>query len=223
MRAFLNNLMRSRKVRWAVGLTLAAVALFVVSIVVGGQYLCKQTAERSFVLDMDFRRIRRILMSTDANQQIITLTGDSQFLNETWTPVGGGINLNPLDPSWTLELRGDLHVRTLDEYVGREEIDLTQNVKIESKQLVSRTDLKRGSARLKGYNMVTRYVPEADSSKTRVEQRLTQEVLTHAPWFAHGIADSRVYGSAYDSLVRQEAAIRKVIDDNKDRWLLPIP
>jgi hypothetical protein len=223
MRDFFKNLMQSRKARrWAAGIALAIAALVIVTIVLGNQYLCKQTAERSFVLDLEFRRIRRILMSTDANQQIITLTGDSQFLDETWTPVGGGLNLNPVDPSWTLELRGDLHVRTLDEYVGQEEIRLTQNVKIESNQLVSRTDLKQGSARLKGYGMVTRYVPEPDG-KTRVEQRLTQEILTHAPWFAHAIADRRVYDSAYDSLVRQEAAIRKVIDDNKGRWLLPIP
>jgi hypothetical protein len=43
---------------------------------------------------------------------------------------------------------------------------------------------------------------------------LTQEILTDAPWFAHGIADRRVLASVEKTLENQEAAIRKVIADN---------
>jgi hypothetical protein len=47
-----------------------------------------------------------------------------------------------------------------------------------------------------------------------VDLALTQEILTDAPWFAHGIADRRVLASVERTLANQETAIRKVIAEN---------
>ena len=48
--------------------------------------------------------------------------------------------------------------------------------------------------------------------------------MTHAPWFAHKIADRRVRESAEQILANQEVAIRGLIDEHKDKvWLFPWP
>jgi hypothetical protein len=56
-----------------------------------------------------------------------------------------------------------------------------------------------------------------------VTLKLMQSIKTHAPWFAHGIADDRVRASASNALLRQEAAMIKLIDENRDKeWLFPL-
>jgi hypothetical protein len=203
----------------------SAVILFVASVVfLPRQYAAEQSVERSFIIDEDFTAVRKILVRTDAAKRIITMTGDSEFVDQQWTAVGGGLeSLNLLDPRWRLELHGMLRLRTLDEYVGRNEILLSQVVNIDPDQLHSEVELKKGSERLLDYQMTTWFARDEAGEKTRVVQRLKQEILTDAPWFAHAIADYRVRASANKALVNQERAIRKVIEDNRhQRWLLPL-
>ena len=62
--------------------------------------------------------------------------------------------------------------------------------------------------------MTTKFSRDSQSNSTVVDLALTQEILTDAPWFAHGIADRRVLASVEKTLANQETAIRKVIADN---------
>jgi hypothetical protein len=64
--------------------------------------------------------------------------------------------------------------------------------------------------------MKTHFDRDAETGKTKVSLELTQMILTHAPWFAHGIADRRVRESAERTLANQERAIRKLIAENID-------
>jgi len=69
--------------------------------------------------------------------------------------------------------------------------------------------------------MTTRLEREEDH--TRVTLKLTQEINTDAPWFAHRIADRRVRASVEQTLANQEDAMRQLIDENRDKkWLLPL-
>lgn len=191
-----------------------------------GQYATQQTAQQSFTLDDDFTKVRKILVRTDAAKQIITMTGNSEFVEQKWTEASGG--LGSLIPAalegklkWKLELHGTLKVRTLGSYVGQHVVTLSQVVDIEPDKLDSEVTLVKGSERLLNYEMSTVFSRTADGT-TRVEQSLTQKILTDAPWFAHLIADRRVHASAARALANQEEAIRKVIAENRDRrWLLP--
>lgn len=198
-------------------LVLGLLALGTSALVLPREYATEQIVERSFTIDLDFSTVRKILVRTDAAKRIITMTGDSEFVEQKWTALGGGLDLaNLLDPKWRLDLRGDLTLRTLDDYIGKNEIKLSQDVKIDSDQLHSEVALKEGSPRLLDYGMTTWFVREASDGTTRVVQRLKQQILTDAPWFAHWVADRHVRKSAERSLVNQEQAIRKVIDDNRD-------
>lgn len=221
--------------RWALYSLLALVTLlvlFAISWVATGEYDSRQTVERSFVVDHDFTKVRKIMVRTNAAKEIITMGGTSEFVAQQWS--GGSLStesdsigeallksvFSP-DPGWRINLEGILQVRTLDEYVGREVVTLQQNVVIDPDFINSTTKLIEGSPRLLDYEMTTRLEREGDH--TRITLRLTQQIRTHAPWFAHRIADRRVAASAENSLMRQEAAMIKLIDDNKDqRWLLPL-
>jgi len=64
---------------------------------------------------------------------------------------------------------------------------------------------------------------EREENHTLVTLKLTQEIKTDAPWFAHSIADRRVLASAERTLVNQEVAMRKLIEENSDKeWLFPL-
>jgi hypothetical protein len=216
---------------WGLGLLVLAVA-FAASWVLTGEYTTEQTAERSFVIDEDFTKIRKIMIRTNAAKQIITMGGTSEFVEQKWeeasieSPNGNVAEalFNAVyspDPGWKLELKGDLKVRTLDDYVGKEVVTLKQNVEITPDLINSVSDMVEGSERLLGYKMVTRQEREEDH--TRITLTLTQKIKTHAPWFAHGIADRRVYESALRSVEKQKAAMIKLIDENKDQsWLFPL-
>ena len=77
------------------------------------------------------------------------------------------------------------------------------------------TQLIEGSERLLDYAMTTQLMREADH--TRINLKLMQEIKTHAPWFAHGIANRRVRASAASALEKQEAAMIRHIEENQDK------
>lgn len=209
----------SRNTKLAVGAILGVAALAVVGgLVFRGEYATTQGATRSFKIDDNFTGVRKVLVRTDSAKQIVTMGGGSTFVSQDWQTVGGdpGGTLRELieDPNWRLELHGTLKVLTKDEYIGEHEISLDQRVVITPDSLVSEVHLKEPTARLKKYDMTTKFARDPQTGNTVVDLSLTQEILTDAPWFAHGIADRRVLASVERTLANQETAIRKVIADN---------
>jgi hypothetical protein len=209
----------SRNTKLAVGAILGVTALAVAAgLVFRGEYASTQGATRSFAINDNFTGVRKVLVRTDAAKQIVTMGGGSTFVSQDWQTVGGdpGGTLRDLieDPNWRLELHGTLTVLTKDDYIGEHEIMLDQHVVITPDSLVSEVHLKEPTARLKKYDMTTSFKRNSQGGDTEVDLALTQEILTDAPWFAHGIADRRVLASVEKTLANQEAAIRKVIADN---------
>ena len=228
----------SRPLKWGIGLPLLVLVLAVIAgLIWRGEYPTEQSAELSFVIEEDFTKVRKIMVRTNAAKEIVTMGGDSEFVEQTWNDldadpgiegeVGDGAIAKALlknvlgDPTWQLRLEGDLKVRTLDEYVGKQVVKLKQKVEILPDHIQSDTKLVRGAGRLLSYAMMTRLEREEDY--TRVTLRLTQQINTDAPWFAHGIADRRVRASVERTLANQEQAMRQLIDDNRDQeWLFPL-
>jgi hypothetical protein len=222
----LANLARDRRLL-VVGAGLAMATALVVAIaaglVLGGEYESEQSARRSFALEEDFTTVRKILVRHNGAKQIVTMGGTSEFLSQNWSSVGVGVeSLAPLDPDWRLELHGTLRVRTKDDYIGEHDIALEQDVVIEVDFLHSEVELDKPAERLRDYRMTTHF-QRNEAGGTSVELKLAQRILTHAPWFAHGIADRRVLASVERTLANQEAAIRRFIAENIDDVpLLPL-
>ncbi len=211
---------------------LALVAAFAASWVLTAEYTTEQTVERSFVIDMDFTKVRKIMVRTNAAKEIVTMGGTSEFVEQKWEEGSvntGSENLGEAllktvfspDPDWKIELHGILKVRTLDDYVGREVVTLNQHVEIQPNEIHSESILEKGSERLKGYALTT--ILKREEDHTRIDLKLTQEIKTHAPWFAHRIAERRVRESAARAVEKQEQAMIELIDENKDKsWLFPL-
>lgn len=228
----------SRGVKLGLGLPLLAlVGAIVAGLIWRGEYPTRQTAELSFVIDHDFTKVRKIMVRTDAAKEIVTMGGGSEFVEQNWNDmsaepgikgkigegaIGQALLKNLLgEAEWELKLQGTLKVRTLDEYIGQNVVTLEQDVEVVPDHLQSDTKLIEGAGRLLDYAMTTRLEREEDH--TRVILKLTQEINTDAPWFAHGIADRRVLASAEKTLSNQETAMRQLIEDNKDKsWLFPL-
>ncbi len=202
-----------------VGFALLIVAgLAASTLVTSNQYPTRRTAQVRFTLPDEFGEVRKILIRTGGTKQIIVMAGDNEYLEEKWSTLGGGLeSLNPFDPKWRLEMNGTLKVRSRDEYVERPVVQLKQGVKITQDEVNSFVDLVEGSERLLDYELTTKFKRDDKQKNTQVELQLTQEILTHAPWFAHWVADRRVYASAAKALGNQERAIKKLIADNRDK------
>lgn len=215
-----------KKWLWLLLPLLIVVAAFGGGLLWWGEYPTEQSAERNFVIEEDFTKVRKIMVRTDAAKEIITMGGGSEFVEQSWE--GGSANLGGEDlgkvllqsvlssnPDWEIKLNGKLKVRTLDEYVGQNVVTLKQDVQITPDFIESNTDLLEGSERLLDYKMTTRL--EREDDHTLITLRLTQEIKTNAPWFAHDIADQRVLASVEKTLENQEAAMRKHIEENSDK------
>ncbi len=222
----------SRGTKIGLGLLLLVIVAAVgAGLIWRGEYATQQSAERSFVIEEDFTKVRKIMVRTNAAKEIVTMGGDSEFVEQSWDDgsietgtdkIGEGAILRNLfgNADWELRLEGKLKVRTLDDYVGKQVVTLEQDVEILPDHLQSETKLIEASGRLLDYAMTTRLEREED--RTRVTLKLSQEINTDAPWFAHGIADRRVRASVERTLANQEEAMRQLIADNRDKdWLFP--
>ncbi|HYO24430.1 MAG TPA: hypothetical protein VEQ85_05725 [Lacipirellulaceae bacterium] len=222
---------RSRVMTIAGTVGALAVGAVALGLVFRGSYETEQTSTRSFVMPEDFTAVRKILVRKDGAQQLVAM-GGSTFLGQQWS--GGGVDVGAvtlLDPKWRLDLHGTLKVRTQDDYVGQQDIALEQDVVIEPDFLHSEVELDKPAERLRDYRMTTHFSRAESAARagadgasgTRVELKLSQRILTDAPWFAHRIADRRVLASVERTLENQEAAIRKLVAENIDDVpLLPL-
>jgi hypothetical protein len=202
------------------------VAVYISGLILDHQYTTEKTATRSFTIDDDFTKIRKIMVRTNASKEIVTMGGDSEFVSQQWSEAAvnaAGENIGTAllqtmlsgDPNWSLELKGTLQVRTLDPYIGENLIKLDQTVEISPDKIDSQAKLVEGTERLLGYAMQTQL--SRDGEKTAVELELTQKIKTQAPWYAHSIADRRVLASAKRALEHQESAMRRFLKENADK------
>ncbi len=211
---------------WFLGFPLLMFGGLVVSaFVVPSQYATTQSAERVFEIEHDFTKVRKTLVRKDGAKQIIAMGGGSEFVEQQWDDgtastesenLGAALlkNVVSSNPDWRLELNGVLKVRTKDDYIGEHVVTLDQRVEIVPDSLDSKVDLREPAERLLEYQMSTRFERDPESKTTRVRLSLLQEIMTHAPWFAHAYADRRVLESVEQTLANQETAIQEFIEEN---------
>jgi hypothetical protein len=237
--------MRRKRLKLALGI---AVALFIAlaGVVLWPQeHLVRRTARETFYIDMPFEEVRKILVRSEATDDILALGDMGELKEYTWTKRGLGLEslniFNPLatkpasseggfslagvnlfNPDWRIHAEAVMKVQTSDEeYVGSHLITLTQDVDIEQEFLESTILLAEGTERLRDYENRTRFSP--DGERTKVETSLTLSILVSAPNFLREHANRRVQANAAGKLETQKAGIHHVIDENKGKPLPLIP
>lgn len=218
--------LKRKTLGFLLGVVATLAAVLGLSLVFRQAYPSRQTAVRSFLIEEDFTAVRKILVRNDSAKQIVTMGGGSEFVDSQWESVGLDAD-RPLeeliDPDWRINLHGTLRVRTTDPYIGSHVIALDQEVEITPDYLHSGTHLTEPAERLQRYDMKTHFDRDESTGQARVTLELTQEIVTAAPFWAHGIADRRVRESAERTLTNQEEAIRRLIADNiEDVPLFPL-
>ncbi len=202
--------MRSRrKTFWILLAILAGAGLIGVCVAVFPvDYPTSQTAVLTFELPQNFRKVRRILIVSDATKRITTMAGDNRFIESSWSKIDG--EFNPLK-RMRLELHGSLKVQSMDEYIGKPIVHLTQTTWISLDTVHSQAKLAEPAERLLDYELTTEFTRNPGGN-TLVSLALTQQVMTKAPRFARKIADRRVLESAQSALQNQKDAIIGLID-----------
>jgi hypothetical protein len=183
-------------------------------------FLVRQTARETIYVELPFEDVRKILVRSEATDDIMAVGNSGELKEYTLTKRGLGLKtLNIFDPNWRVYAEAIMKVQTHDEeYVGSHLITLKQDVEIENDSLKSAIHLDEGTDRLRDYENITVFSP--DGARTKIETSLTLSILVTAPGFARDVAAGRVYASAADKVQNQVAAILRVIEKRKDQ---PLP
>lgn len=174
-----------------VALVVVAAAPFVWGLAFWSDYPTEQTATRTFELPQGFTTVRKILVRKNGAQQIITMGGDSEYVDQQWKQLDAAPGKEDIgeaildlvassDPSWQLQLEGTLKVRTLDEYIGRHVVTLHQDVTIQPDMLDSKVRLVQGTNRLIGYDMQTRFA-RLPTSESASDSEMTESQRSIGP------------------------------------------
>jgi hypothetical protein len=183
----------------------------------------RQTARETFYLDLPFDNVRKILVFSEATDDIVTLGGMGDLKEYTWVHRPDFAQIIGLFASKRgVQAQARMQLQTVDEeYVGSHLITLKQEVKVQSDSLHSTIQLEKSAERLHDYKNSTRFSP--DGTRTKVETSITLEIVVTAPNFAHRYAAGRVLASAQRKVASQIAAIRQVIETNKEKSLMSLP
>jgi hypothetical protein len=206
------------------GVVLAAMLTIVAAAVVWPRSLpVRQTARETFYLDLPFETVCRILLLSEATDDIVTLggMGDLKEYELTQRPDWGQV-IGLFASKRSLQAKATMQLQTVDEeYVGSHLITLKQDVDIHHDSLHSTIELEKGTDRLHDYENTTRFLP--DGERTKVETAITLDILVTAPNFAHNYAVERVRANAERKVANQIGAIRQIIETNKDKPLISLP
>lgn len=197
-------------------ITILALALGLFVIFKRG-YVAEQTAALSFSIDQDFTVVRKVLVRKDGAKQIISMGGASEFVDQAWSDIDLGFDSFRLQKDWRINLEGTLTVRTLDDYIGRQVIELAQQVEVTEDLVDSNVKLVEGTDKLLDYAMRTKFARN-EAGTTQVDLELRQKIHTAAPFFAASIANKRVRESAELMLSNQEQAIRQFIAEHEAEY-----
>lgn len=179
-------------------------------------------SERSFVVNTDFDKFRKIMVRKNATAAIVSHSGmeliDEQLEGVKVDTTGDdrplrnvlrGRSQSELDA--TKQIVVSLNNPALD----ADRLSLTQQAEIEPSRLSVRTTANQPAGNLEEYE--TTLVAEPDGNDTRVQITVDQLVRVDVPRLFLTRAESRVQAAADETTRDQELAITAFIDRYKDQ------
>ncbi len=175
-------------------------------------------AEHQFTIEEPMRRVRKILVRTNAVKKIVAMA-DAELLNQEWLDMKFDIDKPLLKRDWNVNGEGELSVRFNDAYLGSHDITLQQNANISPDQLHTTNDLQTPSGPVQNYSSVLTLTPD-DSGNAHFVFSLDLRIKTTANWFTESTVRSKIEASAAEALKQQEEAIREVVSDHADELII---
>ena len=194
--------------------TIAVLLLPQQSITVGS------SATSSFVVDAPMKRVRKILVRTNAVKKIVAMA-DAKIQDQKWLDMKFDIDRRLIDRDWTLDGSGELVVQINDAYLGQHDITLQQSVDIAPTRLHSTNQAAGPQGPVQKYASELT-LAEDENGKAKFDLSLNLEIQTTANFLTRSRVESEIKAAAGRSLEKQEIALRQVVDDHKgDLIILP--
>lgn len=108
-------------------------------------------ADHQFTVDEPMRRVRKILVRTNAVKKIIAMA-DAELLDQEWLKMNFEIDKPLLKRDWNIDGDGELSVRFDDAYLGSHDITLLQSVDISPVRLHVTNDLDQATEPVQNYS-----------------------------------------------------------------------
>ena len=209
-----------------IAVVIALPALFV--LLVPLPYEASALVENEYVIDEPFSRVRKIMVRTNAVKEVVGMS-KSEFVDQQWDTLNLDVGQLLRNSQWEISGQGRLKVLTKDPYVGEHLITLLQDVEVKEEQIHVVTSLETPTDRLRDYRAESSFgtaLPElaaaaaAAPETTLVRSSLLLTIATSTPLVWRSVALKRVHEAAEESLAAQEAAIRRVVDQNRNSLLI---
>lgn len=211
---------KPKAARFAFWLSVGAVVLLAIGVGVwqmtSVSLAAKGTSQRSFVIDTEFDKFRKIMVRKNATAAIIAHSG-MQLLDEQLQGVA--IDTTEDDRPILNALRGksqadlaatkQIVVSLKDPALNADRLSLTQQANIELDRLHVRTTASQAAGNLEAYETTLTAVPDGD--KTKVSLTIDQIVRVTVPKLFQSQAESRVQEAADKATREQEKAIQQFV------------
>ena len=175
-------------------------------------------AEHQFTIEDPMRRVRKILVRTNAVKKIVAMA-DAELLDQEWLNMKFDIDKPILKRDWNVNGDGILSVRFNDAYLGSHEITLQQDASISPDRLHVTNELQQPSGPVQNYRSVLTLTPD-DSGNAHFKCSLDLRIKTTANWFTESVVRSKIEAAAAEALKMQEKAIRTVVADHADELII---
>lgn len=210
------KMQKSTKISAAVGIVVLILGLLWVTSS-GSRYPVEVSQSGSFMIDMPFEEVRKIMVRSNACKEIINADPGSKLISQKWDNTNFHLGkIDFLHPHWQVNAEGQLKVEFTDSYIGTAVADLTQTVTIVPDKIESLIKLNSPQGRLLGYSVATEMFSK--DGKSEVKQTLQLKIETPAPWFARGYARSRVKASAKRIVKAMEQHILKAVKQHEGEF-----
>ena len=199
-----------------IGIVLLSVVVFVA--MPAEQISVESSGEHSFTVDVPMKRVRKILVRTNAAKKIIAMA-DAELLDQEWLKMDIDAKRPLLKRDWHIDGTGKLVVKINNSYLGSHDLTLNQSLDIRAEKLQVSNKLNEPSGPIEEYSSELTLVPDEDGN-ARFETSLELKINTTANFLTRSTVESEIKSAAPSALEKQEEAIRSVIADQDGKMFI---
>ena len=178
----------------------------------------ESSAEHQFTIDERMPRVRKILVRTNAVKSIVAMA-DAKLLDQKWLDMKFDLGGKLLDRNWNVDGSGQLDVVVFNSYLGDVDLTIDQDVDIRPDRMETISKLAKSSDAITAYDSKILLTPD-DDGKATFQTSLNLEISTKANIFTRYFVSNGIKAAADRALKAQEKAIRKIVSDEEDEFLI---
>ncbi len=210
---------------WLGGLIFVAVGVFAIRAISSVNHAAQGQSQRTFVLDVDFTRFRKIMVRRNATKSIVE-HGGMKMIEQRMQGITLDVSTDERPVLNTLLGRANadvtaqqqIIVELTDSTLEADRVSMTQTAQIDPDMLNVATEANQPTGNLQEYESRLRAVPYGSQTEVTIEVDFT--VRVDIPSIFVGRADAKVQAAAEQAMQTQEMAIRDLIEQQADEFII---